>query len=128
LAEWLNSGDVECDERLMELNFGEWEQRRWDDIGAGELKVWTEDFVDQPCPDGESYREQFHRAVAFWDELYHRSHDVVFIITHAGFIRALLAHLLGLPLEKSLRIGLDFGGVIKIHMIEDVPIIDYINR
>ena len=54
--------------------------------------------------------------------------ECVYVVTHGGFIRALLAYLLDIPLEKSLRLGVDFGGVTKIHFIQNVPIVDYINR
>jgi len=128
LAERLNAGSVEFDPRLMELNFGSWELKRWDDIGAGELKVWTADFVNLCCPGGESYREQFQRAVAFWKELCQTPRELVLVVTHAGLIRALLAYLLDIPLEKSLWLGIDYGSVTKIHLLDEAPIIDYINR
>jgi alpha-ribazole phosphatase len=112
----------------MELNFGIWEQKCWDDIETGTLKMWTADVVNRPCPGGESYRDQFQRAVAFWQDASATHDDRVAVVAHGGLIRALLAYLLDIPLEKSLRIGIDFGGVTKIHLLDDVPIIDYINR
>jgi alpha-ribazole phosphatase len=102
--------------------------QRWDDIGAGELKVWTENFVNQRCPEGESYRDQFQRVASFWDAMCRKHQEHVAVVTHAGVIRALLAYLLDIPLHKSLYVGIDYGSVTKIHLIEDVPIIDYINR
>lgn len=128
LAEGLQLQGVEVDSRLMELNFGTWELQRWDDIGVGDLKAWTTDVVNQRCPDGESYQEQFQRAIAFWEDVAYKHEECVYVVTHGGFIRALLAYLLDIPLEKSLRLGVDFGGVTKIHFMQDVPIVDYINR
>lgn len=127
LAEKLNSNPVKLDPRLMELDFGIWEMQCWDDIGAGDVRAWTADFVNQCCPGGESYRDQFQRTVAFWED-WSRSPRNGVVVTHAGVIRALLAHLLSIPLEKSLWIGVDYGSVTKIHLLEEVPSIDYINR
>ncbi len=128
LAERLNSEQIYLDSRLMELDFGSWELKGWDDIGTGELKGWTADIVNQACPGGESFRDQYQRAAAFWEDLCRSHQSHICIVTHSGLIRALLASLLGIPLEKSLRIGVDYGSVTKIHKVEDIPIIDYINR
>ncbi len=121
-------GEIFIDRRLIELNFGDWELQHWDEIGAGDLKTWTADFVNQRCPKGESYRELFDRVSLFWEECMLQKHDNVFIVTHGGVIRALLTYVLDIPLEKSLRIGVEFGGITKIHTGEDLSMIEYINR
>ncbi len=127
LAEQLYEGNILDDPRLMELNFGDWEMQRWDDIEAGALRVWTEDIVNQRCPQGESYREQFQRVAAFWEDM-PRNGPETLLMTHSGVIRAVLAHLLSIPLEKSLHINIEYGSVTKIHLCENVPMIEYINR
>ena len=129
LADFLHS-DVRVEPRLRELNFGRWELQAWDAIDRQEFDAWNADFVTRGCPGGESYHEQFQRATAFWDEYIagNQGHTDVFLVTHSGSIRALLAYILEIPLEKSLRLGLDFGSVTKIHFVQDVPIVDYINR
>ncbi len=76
----------------------------------------------------ESYREQFQRVAAFWEDLCRNNQEHVAVVAHAGVIRALLAYLLDIPLRKSLYVGIDYGSVTKIHLIEEIPIIDYINR
>ncbi|MBD3308491.1 alpha-ribazole phosphatase [candidate division KSB3 bacterium] len=128
LAEHLQLTPLTLDPRLMELHFGDWELKAWDDISPGSLRSWTADFVEQRCPGGESYRDQFDRGVAFWQELCQTPADQVFVVTHAGLIRTLLAYVLDTPLDKSLRLSLDYGSVTKIRFRQDVPIIDYINR
>lgn len=130
LAEHLCVSEVTIDARLIELNFGQWELRPWDDIDRRESDAWSADVVDRRCPGGESYREQFRRAAAFWDECAAERHGprCVFVIAHGGLIRALLARILEIPLEKSLCLSLDYGSVSKVHFVQDVPIVDYVNR
>ena len=128
LAESLAGQDARLDSRLLEMNFGAWELRRWDDIGLGSLNAWTEDVAHERCPDGESYFDVYHRAAAFWRDCVRERPERAAIVTHGGVIRALVAHLLEMPLEKSLRVNVDFGGVTKISFWQDVPIIGYINR
>ena len=129
-AKHLHVADVRVDPRLTELNFGDWELLPWDAIDTQEFDFWATDVVNRRCPGGESYQEQFLRATAFWDECAAEAekYECVFVVTHSGFIRALLAYVLEIPLENSLRLGLDFGSVTKIHVVQDVPIVDYVNR
>lgn len=129
LAECFGNHELRFDARLLELNFGDWEMQKWDDIGLGSLNAWSEDAAFTRCPKGESFFDQYHRTVAFWDELLAAPDErPTLIFTHGGVIRALIAHLLDMPLAKSLQLGVDFGGVTKISFMERVPIIHYINR
>lgn len=128
LVEFLHSGAVRIDPRLLEMHFGIWEQRHWDDIGDEHLKIWMADFVNQQCSGGESYRDVFERVVAFWNELRQQEFDRVLIVTHGGVIRALLTHLLDIPLQNAFRIVIDFGSVTKIRELDYGPVIDYVNR
>jgi alpha-ribazole phosphatase len=128
LAEQLHQGPIQFDPRLMEFHFGNWELKRWDEIPAIHLKTWAEDFVNLCCPGGESFQELFTRATAFWEDLRRQTVDLALVVTHGGLIRALFAHLLQIPLEHSMRIDVDYGGVSKIQLNEYGTLIKYINR
>lgn len=87
LAEQLHSQPV-IDERLSEINFGDWEGRRWDDIPRHEIDAWAADVVNYAPPGGESPRQlqaRARQAIAGIDA------PEAVIVTHAGVIRALLA-------------------------------------
>jgi len=128
LAEILSRGNMLTDARLMEMHFGEWEKRRWDDIQEEQFIRWMDDFVSQRCAGGESYCDLFCRAVAFWEDLLKTEHPTVIIVTHGGVIRALLAHWLEIPLRHAMRIGVDFGGVTKVRQTDYGPVVEYVNR
>jgi alpha-ribazole phosphatase len=128
LAEFLYSGTIRMDQRLMEMHFGIWEQQRWDDIDDKLLKTWMADFVKQQCSGGESYQDVFERVVTFWNELRQQKFDRVLIVTHGGVIRALLTHLLDMSLKNAFRIMIDFGSVTKIRELDYGTMIDYVNR
>lgn len=128
LAEQLYHGRIRYDPRLLELNFGAWEGQRWDTIPEIHLKTWAEDFVNLRCPGGESFQELFTRTAAFWEDLRPQSGALAIVVTHGGLIRALLAHVLHLPAEYAMRLNVDYGGVTKIHLNDDGPIVHYINR
>ncbi len=78
---------VEVDPRLYELDFGNWEGRRWDDIGAGPVGVWAEHWIDQGPPGGESARELEMRVHQWLTE--RPRGEVSVLVAHAGVVRAL---------------------------------------
>lgn len=75
---------------LLELNFGHWEGRLWQQIPAAETKAWFADILNATPHGGESVcilRDRVHRALsACQAEPQH-----VVCVTHAGVIKAALA-------------------------------------
>lgn len=104
---------------LREMDFGEWENKPWDQIDATALEEWMKDFVHAAVPGGESYQALFHRCSAWWDQTIVRtppegSHTA--IITHAGVIRSLLCHCTHIPLSHSFgTFPVPFGAVYRLH-------------
>jgi alpha-ribazole phosphatase len=96
LAECLHAQPL-FDERLAEMNFGDWEGQPWDDIPRTQLDAWAADVAGYAPPGGESPRSLQRRALAFVASL-HVPEAV--IVTHAGIIRTLLAHWQNLPPER----------------------------
>ena len=127
LAETL-SANVTTDDRLLELNFGQWEGRRFDAIEPGILRHWADHFVETAPPDGESFTNLCQRIDNFWQELLQEPHEQVLIVTHAGTIRALLARVLALPLANAFQLCIDPGSVHKLRHKNNYTYIDYLNR
>jgi len=103
------------DERLMEMNFGDWEMKNWNDIPPEQLNPWMEDFVNIRAFNGESFVELHKRTSTFLSEQISKKTDKpIVIITHAGIIRSFLCHHTSLPLKDAFQNKADFGQVIKI--------------
>lgn len=120
---------IETDGRLQEVNFGDWENQRFDDIDIDLLKNWTENFVTISPPNGESFSDLCRRAGSFWDELIEKkSAEQVLLITHAGVIRALFAHILQLPPGYAFRFCVGVGSVHKLQHINNYTYVHYVNR
>jgi len=115
LAAYLSDSNFEIDDRLMEMNFGDWEMKNWDDIHPGELNPWMSDFVNVKVPNGESFTELYERVVDFADTRLKGKKPIV-LVTHAGVIRSLLCKTTGLPLKEAFQNKVDFGQVIKIDL------------
>ena len=76
------------DPRLMEMDFGQWEGQRWDDIGAAAIDAWVADFAHHRPGGGESSGQFMQRIAAVWDETALAAGTPTLWITHAGVIRA----------------------------------------
>ena len=109
LAEALAPGRVHCDARLMELNFGAWEGQPWNAIDRTALDHWAADFVHRAPPGGESFVQLQARCLDFMEEVRQGCMKDVLLVTHAGVIRALLAHAQGLPLDRAFEIPVGHG-------------------
>lgn len=99
------------DARLMELNFGVWELKNWDDIDPGILLPWMDNYEHQPCPGGESYGDLVARVEAFTTMLNENHHESVAVVTHAGVIRAFHVVACGKTLGESMEIPVIYGQI-----------------
>ncbi|MEO8535732.1 MAG: alpha-ribazole phosphatase [Flavobacterium sp.] len=111
----INTISYQEDKRLMEMNFGDWEMKNWNDISPEELNPWMEDFVNVSTTDGESFVGLHERVGSFLaEQLSKKTDKPLIIISHAGVIRSLLCHQTSLPLKDAFQNKADFGQVIKI--------------
>lgn len=122
---------VQVDDRLKELNFGDWENRPWAAIPPAELDPWMADFANLPTPGGESFQDLANRVTMFWQALTQVARPTtgpVFVVTHAGVIRVWLCLFLGLPLSNAFRIHLDYGSLTKVALSGSVFSVQFVNR
>lgn len=116
LAESVKALNRSVDERIKEYDFGDWELKPWAEIKRKESKQWMDDFVNVPCPNGESVQIMKQRVDDFFAELMTKPHKTVAIVTHSGVQRLLHAYVLGTPLHNMFRLQLDFGAVLEINL------------
>lgn len=103
------------DSRLIEMNFGDWELKSWDEIPPEQLNPWMEDFVNIKVANGESFIELHERTSLFLSEqLSKKNTKPIIIVAHAGIIRSIICHQTSLPLKDAFQNKVDFGDVIKL--------------
>jgi len=127
LATWLRD-KITLDERLMELNFGDWDGQYWGSIPRDEIRAWRDDHATYAVRGGESYADLYQRAGEFWQELVQGKAETVLIVTHAGIKLVLLARLLELEAQQVFRLKLDYGGLSQVLIDGEWIKIEYINR
>lgn len=115
LAKLIGQNDVHTDHRLMELNFGNWEMKEWNQIPKTELDPWMQDFVNVAPPSGESMVDLQTRVLAWWRELDFDQNSKIAIVTHAGVIRILVSLIKAYPLHDAFeKVKVDYGIIFKV--------------
>jgi len=116
LSSFLFNDEIEYDNRLMELNFGNWEMQEWDEITDLEYQKWMDDYIYTPCLNGESFQELHNRVSNFLNDLKKLNHENVAIIAHGGSIRSILTNIKSEKLEDAFKTQVDYGEVIKLEI------------
>lgn len=113
LAEELHRQPV-LDARLREMDFGAWEGRLWDDIPRAELDAWAADVAGYAPPGGESPLALQRRVLAFVATL---PVAEAVLVTHAGVIRSLVAHVSGRPIADCLDFRPAYGSRTRLELL-----------
>ena len=121
--------DVERDERLIEIDYGEWDERGFADIPTETLRRWRADPEFVP-PGGESLAALQARVSPCAAELLERSADGVLIaVSHVSPIKAAVAWALGVGPEIAWRLRLDIASITRIsHGPDGGPIVRSFNE
>lgn len=115
LATFLFGTPFQTDERLKEVNFGDWEMKTWEQIPETTPKTWMADYLHKPMPNGESYIQLYERSTAAFRDIIAAGKDAA-IVTHGGVIRSILAYATNTPLESSYGIRVEYGRAAHLHL------------
>lgn len=114
LADYCGYTDAERDDRLMEMNFGEWEMKSYDEIDDPNLQAYYDDYLHTPATGGESFEMQLSRVTAFFDELLEKKYERVAIFTHGGVISCALIYAKVYSIQEVFYHGARYGECIEI--------------
>ncbi|WP_300505690.1 alpha-ribazole phosphatase family protein [uncultured Duncaniella sp.] len=109
------------DSRLMEMNFGDWEMKRYDEITDPRLQLWYDDFLNVPATGGESSMQQRARFLHFISDLRTKhfrtlSDTTIAIFTHGGIIIHALATLRGLSDTEAFASQPTYGEIVEMEV------------
>jgi 2,3-bisphosphoglycerate-dependent phosphoglycerate mutase len=118
-------------EGLRELDFGELEGQRYEEIAArsSELfRAWMTAPASVRFPGGESFSDLRARALAAAEELRRRHRgDVFALVAHGGVTRTILADALGVPARALFRIEQSYGAVSVVDWLGESPVVRSMN-
>ena len=99
---------IAYDDRIKELNFGDWEMKQWGDI---DYQVWEDGWIDAIIPNGESFQIMFHRVSEFIEELRLQKYEHVAIFTHGGVCSCSNVYFNILPIDKAFELKVNYGSI-----------------
>lgn len=112
---------------FMEMNFGDWDGLTAEEVQLThkkELDNFWQNPVDNPPPNGENLLNFKDRVINGLNALIENHKDLdedqnILLITHAGDIRMILAHVLSIPMEKLLTIECPLASMSRIRISFD---------
>lgn len=116
LATFCGYPDAEIDNRILEINLGEWEMQYYDQIRDPRLQEWYADYLNVRATGGESFKMQFTRVSHFLDELKARSFNRVAVFAHGGVLACAQVYSGCISYHAAFDSLIPFGGVIKINI------------
>ena len=116
LAAYCGFPHAERDERILELNFGDWEGKRWDDIQDPRLQEWFDNWMDVRAGGAESFLEQYNRVAFFLDELKEQNYHRVAVFAHGGTIRSALVYAGRCNFNQVFSDMVDYGSLTTIEI------------
>ena len=116
LAEFCGYTDALPDARLMEMNMGEWEMQKYDDIQDPWLQEWYKDYLHLPTTGGESFPQLRARVAEFIDERRQNSPEdaTIAVFAHAGVLIAAMLYTNLFPESEAFRNQPQYGGIIEL--------------
>lgn len=115
--------DLEINQNLQEIDFGLWEGLSPDQIldEDGELlRAWWSSPTTVTPPDAEDFHDFQARVLKALKQIVDEyKGQRILIVTHAGVIRMILMHILGMLGENLFRINVDYGNLSKIQAYHD---------
>ena len=105
-------GEVEIDDRLIEIDYGEWDGRPLVELPSDVVARWRRD-ADFAPPGGESLRRVGGRVAGFCEERLGRD-GVVVAVSHVSPIKAAVCWTLGVGDQLAWRMRLDVASITRI--------------
>ena len=119
------------EDRLREIDFGEWERRTFEDIARdhpAQVAQWAAFAPAFTFPGGENLAHFVQRVRGAAEYLRHTDARTVLAITHGGVIRLMLCHLLGLDLRKYVVFDVGYASLAVIDVFEDGGVLTALER
>lgn len=120
--------------QLNEINGGDWEKVKWTDLPSKwpeQFRNWEEQPELTQMPNGESVAELSERSITIFTKIIKNGNaaDSIAIFTHGTVIKALIAHILKLPLSSLRDIAwYENASATKVVFIDNRCIIEFFNE
>lgn len=115
LAAYCGFPEAERDERLKEMNMGEWEMQRFEEITDPRIQEWYDDYLRVRTTGGESFMDVLARVSDFLDHL-DRTSGPALVFAHGGVLVAAQVYAGKVKLEDAMKALPPYGGMVEIDL------------
>jgi len=122
---------VQIINRLREIDFGEWENRNFQEISQldpAAVEDWLMKSSDFQFPGGEricAFQERVKQATEI---LLKTEGESLLAVTHGGVMRTMLCHLLRIPFSASLAFKIQPAAVVELEIHEGMGVLKELNN
>jgi broad specificity phosphatase PhoE len=114
--------DFQLDPDLVEIDFGEWEGRRFPelrDLYPEQVERWSNSPLEFTFPGGENLSDFWARMTRVGRRIAAADAGFVIVFTHGGVVRALICHFLGLELRHYVVFDVRLAAVATLRLWGD---------
>jgi len=112
---------VARDARLMEVGYGRWSGLAPDELKAADpegFAAFRADPWHNRPDDAEPMPAFTERVLTAYAEHQEAMADHLLVVAHAGVIRTVMAHILGMPLANLYRLHLPYAARVRLHSVD----------
>lgn len=123
-------GAPRVDERFGELDFGELEGKRYEDVERDHPELfrrWMQSPTEVRFPGGESWADLRARVDSGVTDVLSWNGETVAVVTHGGVVRAVLARVLGLPDERVFAFDVGYARVSVVDWFDSTAVVRLVN-
>ena len=104
------------DNRLKEMNMGDWEMQKYDEIKDDALQMWYDDYMHLRSTGGEGFPDLYKRVSEFLDELREKKYRRVAIFAHGGVLLCAGIYAGLFPAEGCFAHLVECGGIQRLSL------------
>ncbi|MDO5569940.1 MAG: alpha-ribazole phosphatase family protein [Bacteroidales bacterium] len=116
LASYCGFDSPLIDNKLMEMNFGEWEMQKYGEINDPQLEKWFDNWLFEVPTRGESFIEMIKRVSLFIDNIKSTNLNKAIIFTHAGVIACARVYAGLYPADKAFSDPVNYGQIVSLNI------------
>lgn len=111
---------LESHDAFREIGFGAWEGKTAQELLESDPEIlyrFWEDPLNHTPPGAERLSDFEQRIIAQWNQtLAQYAGEHLLIVGHAGMMRMIISHVLGMPIEKMFRLQIPNAGISRIQV------------
>jgi alpha-ribazole phosphatase len=122
---------IEINADLREVDFGSWERKTFEQIQTSDPEIvnqWADFSPAFSFPSGERLEDFLIRIQRVASAITSCPEDAILAVTHAGVIRALLCHFLGLHPRQYVLFSVDYGSLTILDLFGDKGVLTGLNH